>query len=618
MFDPAVLHRPGTLLFDAARTSPEATTSLCFAAPTRSLTADAPAEVVPLLREIDRVCAAGQYVAGYLSYEAGFPLVDLDAPPAPDGPLAWFGVYDAPQQVTPDAVGRGLASLSSTAAVRDAAFALDRSTYRDRIAQVRHHIREGDVYQINYTAPLRFRWSGDPRALYRHGRQRQRVSYGAYLNAGDRQILSWSPELFFHQQGDRVVTRPMKGTIRRGETSDEDEALREALAADPKNRAENLMIVDLLRNDLSRCCTPGSVQVPALFATETYDTVTQMTSTVEGTLQPESQLSDVLAALFPCGSITGAPKRRAMQIIRALETGPRGVYCGAIGFAGPDEALFNVAIRTACLDADGTGQMGIGSGIVWDSAPDAEYDECQLKAQFLTMTAPASNASPASNGAASDADVRLIETMRFDGLTIPLLDRHVARAQRSAEHFGFAFDAAAFRDAVDDALRDVGIETVCKVRATVGREGDIEVDVTPIDTAPADGPRRFCIAETRVDSGNAFRRHKTTRRDVYTQAQRDAEAAGADEAILLNERGEVTEGTWSSLFVQQGDRYVTPPVDCGLVPGVYRAHLLDTQPAMEAGILTVDDLRSADALYCCNAVRGWRRAELVEAHAHAA
>ena len=384
VFDPAVLSRPGTCLLDASRPSPEHARSLCFSDPLDVLVATDGDDVLQLLSDLDAARSNGRCVAGCLAYEAGGPLMDLPSRPLPnDEPLAWFGIYDAPTPVNASDVQQALDALSETASVETVRFDRSRTAYRAAIRRIHDHIRAGNVYQINYTAPLRFRWQGDPRVLYRHGRRRQRVPYGAYVHRGTDRVLSWSPELFFHQSGRRIVTRPMKGTIRRGHTPDEDRRLRDALASDPKNRAENLMIVDLLRNDLSRCCTPGSVRVPHLFTTEPYETVTQMTSTVEGTLRADVGLADVLHALFPCGSITGAPKHRAMQIIEDLEPTPRGVYCGAIGYAGPTDATFNVAIRTARLPPDGTGTMGVGSGIVWDSTADDEYDECQLKGQFL-------------------------------------------------------------------------------------------------------------------------------------------------------------------------------------------------------------------------------------------
>ncbi len=610
VFDPHVLTRSGTVLLDSARPDAENRWSWCFTAPQRVLTAATADEVYDLLEELERATDSGKYVAGYLSYEAGYPFVDLDIPERTEESLAWFGVYEAPPRFAPADVETGLNTLGAAPVVQDVRLGVSESDYTDAIRAVRHHIGKGNVYQINYTAPLRFQVEGDPRGLYRRLRARQRVPYAAYLNLGDRQILSCSPELFLKREGDRVITRPMKGTIRRGRTLEEDRALQEELASDPKNRAENLMIVDLLRNDLSVCCRPGSVTVPSLYETESYQTVTQMTSTVEGQMQDDAGLADLLRALFPCGSVTGAPKRRAMRLIRTLETTPRGVYCGAIGMAGPDDtAVFNVAIRTAVLNGtDGT--MGIGSGIVWDSDPGTEYEECALKGEFLT--ADASGASHCDDA----EDFRLIETMRYDAGDIPLLDRHVERLVQSAKYFSFPFDEPRFRRRIEKAVSSWDTDTTLKVRATLGRRGRIDVTMTPIER-DTDEPWQLTIADERADRSDPFFYHKTTRRGVYQRALETARDAGYDEAILLNRDGEVTEGTYTNLFVRMDDALYTPPVESGLLAGVYRDYVLDTQPTASERTLSLDDLRTADVLYCCNAVRGWCVAELAEASATA-
>ncbi len=540
-------------------------------------------------------------MAGYLSYEAGYSFVDLDPPESSDRPLAWFGVYDRPHLVAPADVEKGLSTLGETSPVQDVKLAVDRSAYIDSIKAIRGHIHDGDVYQINYTAPVHFRYSGDPRALYRRLRHRQRVPYAAYLNVGGTQILSCSPELFFRREGDRVVTRPMKGTIRRGRTLAEDRVLQEELSTDPKNRAENLMIVDLLRNDLSVCCRPGSVQVPELYTTESYETVIQMTSTVEGRLRADRGIDDVFRALFPCGSITGAPKRRAMRLIRRLETGPRGVYCGAIGMVGPeDTAVFSVPIRTAVLNQE-EGRMGVGSGIVWDSTPHAEYDECQLKAQFLT--------THMDSQSTTEEDFQLIETMRFDGVRIPLLDRHVSRLAQSAAYFSFPFDEARFRRRVKAATLGHDMERLLKVRATLDRWGRIDVTTYPL-REDGEGPWRLMLAEERADRDDPAFYHKTTKRGVYDRALSSAQDQGCDEAILRNHDGEITEGTYTNFFVRKGTSLWTPPVECGLLPGIYRDYVLEEEPQAQERVLTLEDLAAADAFYCCNAVRGWCEAVL--------
>jgi len=590
------------VLLDTARPTAANRLSWCFTVPRRVLVADTPGDVPALVDAMEEATSAGAYVAGHLSYEAGYPFVDLESPSSGDEPVAWMGVYDRPHVLAPADVDRGLSGLESDPSVRDVRLDISREAYTEAIGRIRRHIQAGDVYQINYTAPVRFRAPGDPRVLYRRLRRQQRVPYGAYLNRGDRQILSCSPELFFRRQGDRVSTRPMKGTIRRGRTLDEDRALREELAADPKNRAENLMIVDLLRNDLSVCCEPGSVEVPALYTTEPYDTVTQMTSTVEGRLRAGEGHSDILRALFPCGSVTGAPKRRAMRLIRTLEPEPRGVYCGAIGMAGPNTAAFNVAIRTAVIDGD-EGTMGVGSGIVWDSEPQSEYEECNLKTCFLTPAATSRQTD------VEDDPPRLIETMRFDGVRVPLLDRHVERLARSAEYFDYPFSEDRFRRHVQAAVAAHDVDTVLKVRATLDRWGRIEVETTPM-TDETTSPWRITIADERVDADDPLFYHKTTHRGVYDRALACAQEKGADEAILLNQNGEVTEGTYSNVFVRDGGQLFTPPVSCGLLSGVYREYVLDAEEEAQERILMLDDLRRADAIYCCNAVRGWCEAEL--------
>lgn len=603
MFDPQILSRPGTILLDSARPDAENRWSWCFTAPSRVHTASSAEGVHALVEALRRETDHGHYVAGYLSYEAGYPFVDLDVPDRAEEPLAWFGVYDRPIRLAPGDVEAGLRILDVGSAVQDVELGVSEAQYTEAIRSVRRHIGAGNVYQINYTAPLRFQVEGDPRGLYRRLRSRQRVPYAAYLNVGGWQVLSLSPELFLRRDGDRVVTRPMKGTTRRGMTREQDRGLRETLESDPKNRAENLMIVDLLRNDLSVCCTPGSVTVPALYETERYQSVIQMTSTVEGRLQDGAGLDDLLRALFPCGSVTGAPKRRAMRIIRALETSPRGVYCGAIGMAGPDDtAVFSVPIRTAVLDGR-TGTMGVGSGIVWDSDPADEYEECALKGEFLTQDST-------SLGDVDD-DFKLIETMCFDGTRVPFLDRHAARLGDSAEYFGFPFDEDRFRRRVDQAVAGVQEDGRWKVRGTLDRRGRLDVQATPID-APIEEPWRLTVAEERADRSDPFFYHKTTRRGVYARARTAAQEAGYDEAVLQNQEGEITEGTYTNLFVQKGDALWTPPVEAGLLAGVYRGYVLETTPAATERILTLDDLREADAIYCCNAIRGWCRAELTE------
>ena len=605
-----MLRNPGTVLLDTTRPDAGNRRSLLFTGPVRVLEARTLPEVLRVLGEADQAVGEGLYLAGYVGYEAGYAFERIAPLRASPFPLVWLGVYRAPD-VLEEADVEGLLApyVERPCAMTDVRFSLDRAAYRRQIGVIKTHIHAGDVYQVNFTGKLGFQYEGVPPALYRALRRRQRVAYGAYLHTGEAHVLCCSPELFFRRDGRRLVTRPMKGTVRRGRTSDEDQALRHGLARDEKSRAENLMIVDLLRNDLSVVCEPGSVRVPALFTTEPYETLHQMTSTVEGRLREGVSYRDLFGALFPCGSVTGAPKIRAMQLIDALEAGPRGLYCGAIGYIAPDEkAAFNVAIRTAVLQ-EGRGEMGIGSGIVWDSDVEAEYEECLLKARFLT-----------SAWGEAHASFQLIETMRWEGQDglrgIRLLEHHLDRMRTSARHIGFPFDEAALRDRLSKATSSLAVGRPHRVRATLDPLGTFDVTTAELPDVRGEPdvraePWRVIISDVRVDSADVLLRHKTTRRGAYERAYQQARAAGCDEALLVNERGELTEGARTNVFVQRGASLYTPPIACGLLGGVYRRHLIETRPDVRERVLYPRDLYEADALYLCNAVRGLVRAVLV-------
>lgn len=351
------------------------------------------------------------------------------------------------------------------------------------------------------------------------------------------------------------------------------------------------MIVDLLRNDLSRCCEPGSVRVPRLFETSRYRTLIQMTSDVEGRLMPGVGVPEIFRALFPCGSVTGAPKISAMHQIHSLEPDPRGVYCGAIGFMQRDSAVFSVAIRTAVVRGD-LGCLGVGSGIVWDSDETQEFEECLLKARFLTELA--------------ESELRLIETMRAERGEIALFELHLDRLRRSARELGFALDEQAYRVQVAERL-DPG--TTAKVRTTLARDGRVEITVAKLE--PERIPWKIGLARTRISAADERRRHKSTDRAVLEEAYRRAQEEGLDEVLFLNEQGRVAEGSRTNVIAVFGAVWKTPPLRSGALPGVYRRHLLETLPEMVEEDLTVDDLLRADAIYVCNAVRGCITAELV-------
>jgi para-aminobenzoate synthetase/4-amino-4-deoxychorismate lyase len=592
--------KPSTVLLDTAKTDAVNRQSLLFTDPVEVLEGFTPRDVPGLLEAIDRRVDRGYFVAGYLDYECGSAFESIRKQPRAaihrsERPIAWFGVYEDAAEVSPRSLLEESRPEPASVQIDDVQFSFDRTAYGQQFRKIKHHIREGNVYQINFTGQVRFNHSGRPIDLYQRLRTNQHVPYGAFLNTPYETILCFSPELFFRRQDDQITARPMKGTIRRGRTLAEDYELQERLANDPKSRAENLMIVDLLRNDLSRVSRPDTVQVPALFTTRTYDTVTQMTSTVTAELENDTGYTDIFRALFPCGSVTGAPKVRAMQIIERLEPEPRGIYCGAIGYISPhDEAAFNVAIRTVVLD-ENRGRMGTGSGIVWDSDADLEYEECTLKTRFLTDTTP---------------PFYLIETIRWDTEYF-LLDRHLDRLEASARYFDFPFSREELRETLHLRARDLRTGSTYKVRVSLHRSGTTEISQEAI--GPVDDEIWTCrFARRRIDPDNRFRYHKTSRRDTLDECHRAAVEEGCDEVVFLNTRGEVTEGSRSNIFIKREGRYYTPPVSSGLLPGVYRSHLLDSLPNIEETALYPKDLANAEAIYLCNAVRGMRAARLVE------
>ncbi|HVQ09290.1 MAG TPA: aminodeoxychorismate synthase component I [Allosphingosinicella sp.] len=535
-----------------------------------------PEEIVDCLERL-----RGTAAAGFLAYEAGHALeaklAPLRAVPAPDElPLLWFGLFDSEEEVDaetllPDPAGAWAGKARPL---------ISRAEYEAALAAVKAHILAGDVYQANLTFPAEVPVAGHPLALYAALRARARAGHGGIVFTGAHWLLSLSPELFFTLEAGRVTTRPMKGTAPR----DADPA---AFAADPKQRAENLMIVDLLRNDLSRVAKTGSVEVPALFAVETYPTILQLTSTVTAELEDGLGPVDLIRAIYPCGSITGAPKIRAMEIIDALEASPRGPYCGAIGRLAPDgEAAFNVAIRTLTLrDGARVARLGLGSGIVADSSAGEEWRECLAKGAFVETARP----------------FDLIETMRFDPQDgVVDLDRHLERLKASADALDFAFDRHEARNELQAATFRAGPS---RVRLVLARSGALAIEMRPLEPAP-DTPVDVTIVPLPVAPDDFRLRHKTSDRAFYDEARA---AAGTFETVFRDPEGFLTEGSFTSLFVERGGRLVTPPLARGLLPGVLRGRLIE-EGRSEEGDLVEADL--AAGFYIGNAVRGLVRARL--------
>ena len=477
----------------------------------------------------------------------------------------------------------------------------DRATYERAVEVIRGHIIAGETYQVNYTTRLRADFSGDPLAFYHDLAAAQSGGYGTYLDTGRFQIASASPELFFNRHPaesgpDRLVTRPMKGTAPRGRRPAEDEGRRLELEASAKDRAENLIIVDLLRNDLGRVANFGSVEVEGLMAIERYDTVWQMTTTVVGDVPHEMPLSDVLRGLFPCGSITGAPKVRSMEIIRDLESAPRGVYTGAIGYVAPrgipgPRASFSVGIRTVVIDGDtGQAEYGVGGGITFDSGSGAEYEEAAVKARILSY---------------GRSDFELLETMRWSpGDGWYWLEHHLDRLASSADYFDVPLRRESLIRQLAAAVEGHGDS---RVRLTVNRRGLVDIAVHPHADDP-EGPVTVAIDLEPVDGSSPFLYHKTTRRDPYDD--RLARHPDVDDVLLVNERGEITESTIANVAVKLEGEWVTPPVESGCLPGIYRRVLLEEGRLIEHPV-HVDELGRCKGIALLNSVRLWRDAEIV-------
>ena len=574
---------------------------LLFEDPIEIVRCDEPSGAQAALQTVAEAGARGLHAAGFLSYELGYLLEPRLTPLLParrNQPLIWMGLFGPPRELDALAARREIEMRARSGHRLDnLRLSIGRDEYLKLLARVKDYITAGDVYQINLTFKYLFDLDGDPLSLYAELRRKQRVAHGAFLRTPEFDILSLSPELFLSVTDGRALAKPMKGTAPRGRTPDEDEEIRAWLKHDEKSNAENLMIVDLVRNDLSRVAETGTVRVPELFSVETYPTVHQMTSSVTARLKPGTGARELIQSLFPCGSVTGAPKVRAMEIIRELEATGRGVYTGAVGSIAPNgEVNFNVAIRTAVIGRDGRGEMGIGSGIVFDSEPEAEFEECLLKARFLTEP---------------DAPFQLIETLRWtraEGYF--LLDEHLARLAASAVYFGFTCDPEAVRQAL--AKRTSTFESPAqRVRLLLDEDGGIEIGALPFELPAPGAVLRYAVSQRSVDAGDPHRYHKTTRRELLDgELARLKTETGCGEVIFANGRGELTEGSYTNLFVERGGRLFTPPVSSGLLDGTLRRSLFaDPATDIVEEVLRPEDLATADAIYLGNSLRGLLRAQ---------
>jgi para-aminobenzoate synthetase/4-amino-4-deoxychorismate lyase len=547
--------------------------SLFFAEPSRILEARRVDEVLPLLESAEANARAGAYVAIMIAYEAA-PAFDsaLSVNSPGEFPLAWAAVFPNVSAVAERSGGDFLSGKWTPQ--------ISQTEYDSAVSRIRELIAAGDTYQVNYSFPLTSSFSGNAYAWYRELCMAQGTPYSAYLDLDRYRVLSLSPELFFERRGDHVTTRPMKGTVRRGRWLTEDEELARWLQNSGKDRAENIMIVDLLRNDLGKVSVPGSVQVSALFQPERYETVWQMTSKVESRLRPRTSLIELMAALFPCGSVTGAPKIRTMQIIRELERFPRGAYTGAIGILGPGgDCVFNVAIRTVVIDTEtGVATFGVGGGVTIDSTAQGEYDECLVKSRFLER---------------KPVEFELFESMLMEDGKVFLLERHLERLHKSAAFFGFKIGSMDLKP----------MPGRWKIRISLAKDGRVKTERTPITDLTE--VKRVALAREPVDSSDPFLFHKTTRRDFYS-AQLKLRP-DCDDIIFWNEREEVTESSIANVVVRIGDQLFTPPVSSGLLAGTFRDQLL-AEGIIKERVIKTDELKSANELYLINSVRKWMKA----------
>jgi para-aminobenzoate synthetase / 4-amino-4-deoxychorismate lyase len=589
------LQKENTILLESSRQDEVNNKNLLFSSPIAILSTNNLSEIPALFNSIEKQLKNKKWIAGYVSYECAYHFennISANFQNNSSFSLAWFGIYDSPLQIQKDILDGIIPNTQST--IQNHRLLIDDRAYKKTIERLKEYILNGDTYQVNFTDRFEFDINGSTSELYFALRKKQHVPYGAFINLGDSQILSFSPELFFKRNANSISTKPMKGTVKRGRTLDEDYVNEEWLRNDEKNRSENLMIVDLLRNDIGRICQTGSVTVENMYAIERYETVIQMTSTVNGIVNSDTSYYEMFKALFPCGSVTGAPKIRTMQIINELEDHRRGVYCGAIGFISPDEeAVFNVAIRT--IEAEnGKGTMGVGSGIVFDSDPQQELEECKLKAAFLLS---------------QEMEFQLLETILWDG-KFTFLEEHLIRMKNSADYFSFEFHQDKILDALFLSVRSLDRQNKYRVRLLLSNDSEPFVEV--FELLESSVSNQIKIAPIRTNSEDRFLFHKTTKRELYNRYSAHAKAENLADYIFLNERNEITEGSITNIFIEKDAKLLTPPLSSGLLAGVYRREVLKTNHQASESILTMSDLTSSDAIYICNSVRGWTKVTLSE------
>ncbi len=527
------------------------------------------------------------YAAGFVTYEAA-PAFDEAFIVYSKGelPLVCFGLYSQPEKIVPSVIENSEYTLNNWL------FSVSKEEYNRAIERIKDHIADGNTYQVNYTMRLKSAFSGDPYQLFLDLIEGQQSEYTAFVDTNSHAICSISPELFFKLENSLLTTKPMKGTAPRGTTLKEDKEMAGWLFSSEKNRAENVMIVDMLRNDMGQIAELGSVKVKSYFDIEKYPYVFQMTSTVESTTN--ESFFNIMKSLFPCGSITGAPKVQTMKIINDLESTPRGIYTGTIGFLSPDNrAQFNVAIRTITINKSSQkAEYGVGGGIIWDSSAEEEYRECQTKSGILHQ---------------KQRRFELIESILWQPKEgYYLLNNHLQRLMNSAEYFGFQIDLNEIQNALSALEKDLLFED-SKVRLIVDKFGEAKVEAGSL-LGPKTSGLKVGLAKDPINSRDPFLYHKTTNRDLYENTLK--ENPKCDDVILWNEKGEITESCRSNVVIVRNDKMITPEIKCGLLGGTYRKHLLEAGKIVEE-IVLIEDLKKTDKIFLINSVRKWMDAELM-------
>ncbi|MBU0558393.1 MAG: aminodeoxychorismate synthase component I [Bacteroidetes bacterium] len=569
--------------------------SFLFKKAEKKLVATSKAEFEKSLLDVNDMIIDGFVGFGYITYEAGYlleqkllPLIKVDS----ENVFSKFYISH-PENVADVQLDESdfekikIILQKENYSIGDFRLTTSKNEYISNVEKIRNYIANGDTYQVNYTMKDKFNFSGAIQSLILLLIFNQSAKYIAVINDEDEIIISISPELFFKTEGSRIICKPMKGTRKRGINLHDDELQYSELLKSSKDRAENIMIVDLMRNDIGKICENGTVRVKQHFEIEKYESLFQMTSTVTGKLK-EKNFETIIKNLFPCGSITGAPKIRTMEIISEIENEVRGVYTGAIGMFNKNEFTFNVPIRTIVLNRkNNSGEIGIGSGIVWDSIAENEYEETKLKANFLLKP---------------EKYFELIETMLAENGEVFLLDFHLDRLESAAEYFLFNFSLEKIKSEIAYSINQLTVEKKYKLRLLLNKWGGVSIKSELLTDMIANPT--FYVSDKRIDSRNKYQYFKTTNRAVYDSEYRKAVKRGCFDVIFLNEKDEIVEGAISNIFIKKGEKLFTPPIECGVLNGCYRRHLLETNPLSSESKICSDDLANANEILLVNSVRG--------------